>query len=117
MPLRLDLLPPRNHEETAEDPDAMDWGARELRLASCCWVAELRLVAVCVGVPMVGRGSSFGLAAAVRRAVLRVGDDDDLLLAAAAGFLELPLAADRANLEVAGMVGVTAGRPGWLRIR
>ena len=79
--------------------------------------AALRFVAVCVGVPMVGRGSSgmvfleAPLVVADRRVVLLVDEDDDGL--AAAGLLELLLLVD---LEVADVVGVTDGRPGWLRI-
>ena len=78
--------------------------------------AALRFAAVCVGVPMVGRGSSemvlreAPFVVADRRVVLLL-DDDDLELAAA-GLLELLLLV---KLEVAG-VGVTDGRPGWLRI-
>ena len=56
-----DRLPPspRNHDELADDPDAMACGARELRLLSARrWLAEFRFVDCSVGVPMVGRGSS-----------------------------------------------------------
>ena len=109
MPLGLDRLPPRNHEELAEEPEAIACGARELR--STPRPAALRLVAVCVGVPMVDRGSS-GVFVADRRVVLLL-DDDDLALAAAAGLLELLLLVD---LEAADVVDVTDGRPGWLRI-
>lgn len=80
--------------------------------------AALRFVAVCVGVPMVGRGASemvlreVSSVVADRRVVLLV-DDDDLALAAA-GLLELLLLL--LDLEAADVVGVTDGRPGWLRI-
>ena len=80
--------------------------------------AAFRFVAVWVGVPMVGRGSSgmvfleAPLVVADRRVVLLVDEDADGL--AAAGLLELLLLV---NLEVADVVGVTDGRPGWLRIR
>ena len=59
-PDRLPLPPsPRNHDELADEPDAMACGARELRLsAERCWLAALKLVDCSVGVPMVGHGSS-----------------------------------------------------------
>lgn len=121
MPLGLDRLPPRNHEELADEPEAMACGARELRFAAPR-SAALRFVAAWVGVPMVGRDSS-GMAfllegsfvVADRRVVLLDDDDDDDDDLLAAGLLEVLLLLDRVDLEVDG-VGVTDGRPGRLRI-
>lgn len=78
----------------------------------------LRFVEVWVGVPMVGRGSSetvfpeVPFAVADRRVVPVVVEAYDLLFAVAG---RLGVLLDPEALPVVG-IGVTDGRPGWLRI-